>query len=151
MAGCSFPLERDEVLLGRSQRCDIVLDAPSVSRYHLKLCREAEAHWRLVDLSSRNGTRVDGRQNFRGLLSNHAHIRLGSDLHLLFRCDNANPDNMLTLNDVELFASETREKLRVEDLTQWVRENRVGLLATLTEDELRRISEERLYEYAHRV
>jgi hypothetical protein len=48
-----------EVVLGRSRDCDCVLADPTVSRRHAGLRREG-ARWVLLDLGSRNGTRVNG-------------------------------------------------------------------------------------------
>jgi FHA domain/Domain of unknown function (DUF1707) len=48
-----------EVVLGRSRECDCVLAEPTVSRRHAGLRREGE-RWLLLDLGSRNGTRVNG-------------------------------------------------------------------------------------------
>jgi hypothetical protein len=48
-----------DVVLGRSRDCDCVLADPTVSRRHAGLRREGE-RWVLLDLGSRNGTRVNG-------------------------------------------------------------------------------------------
>ena len=51
----------EELLIGRSRRCDIVLTETSVSRRHARLiCRDG--HWVLLDLESTNGTEVNGRR-----------------------------------------------------------------------------------------
>jgi FHA domain/Domain of unknown function (DUF1707) len=55
----ALPATDGPVTLGRSRDCDCVLAEPSVSRRHAELRREGE-HWRLRDLGSRNGTRVNG-------------------------------------------------------------------------------------------
>jgi hypothetical protein len=55
----ALPATDGPVTLGRSRDCDCVLAEPSVSRRHAELSRAGE-HWRLRDLGSRNGTRVNG-------------------------------------------------------------------------------------------
>jgi pSer/pThr/pTyr-binding forkhead associated (FHA) protein len=55
----ALPATDGPVTLGRSRDCDCVLAEPSVSRRHAELRRAGE-HWRLRDLGSRNGTRVNG-------------------------------------------------------------------------------------------
>jgi GAF domain-containing protein len=50
-----------ELVLGRAADCDLVVDHASVSRRHARLARQGEA-WRLADLGSKNGIRVDGRR-----------------------------------------------------------------------------------------
>jgi pSer/pThr/pTyr-binding forkhead associated (FHA) protein len=46
--------------IGRSPDRDFVIDERTVSRHHALIRREG-AHWVLVDLGSKNGTRVNGR------------------------------------------------------------------------------------------
>jgi DNA-binding CsgD family transcriptional regulator len=45
-------------LLGRSTRCDLVIEHPSVSRRHAFLCVDEEG-MRVTDLASKNGTFID--------------------------------------------------------------------------------------------
>lgn len=55
-----IPAERTELVIGRSESCDLQLLEQSVSSHHCRL--HAEHHqWWLTDLKSRNGTRVHGR------------------------------------------------------------------------------------------
>ncbi|MGY2874420.1 pSer/pThr/pTyr-binding forkhead associated (FHA) protein [Marmoricola sp. URHA0025 HA25] len=49
------------VLVGRSRRCDVVLEDPTVSREHAGLVLFA-GHWFVCDRDSTNGTRVNGRR-----------------------------------------------------------------------------------------
>ncbi len=49
------------VTLGRSSRCDVVLDDPNVSRRHAEL-RPRGGSWVLTDLGSTNGSSVNGRR-----------------------------------------------------------------------------------------
>jgi len=55
----NIPVEKNEILIGRSTECDLILQAPSISRKHgiLRLFGE---HIFLRDLVSRNGTYVNG-------------------------------------------------------------------------------------------
>jgi hypothetical protein len=53
--------EADEVVVGRSEKADIVLDDSSVSRRHARFFRERDA-WFVQDLRSRNGTDLNGRR-----------------------------------------------------------------------------------------
>jgi eukaryotic-like serine/threonine-protein kinase len=50
-------LEKEVVVIGRSKECDIVLDAPGISRQHARLERTS-AGWQICDLGSSNGTWV---------------------------------------------------------------------------------------------
>jgi hypothetical protein len=53
--------ERQELLLGRSRSCDVVLSELSVSRRHARLIFR-DGKWVLQDLASTNGTLVNGRR-----------------------------------------------------------------------------------------
>jgi hypothetical protein len=46
--------------IGRDESCEVRLDDPLVSRRHAEI-RFEHGRWWVVDLASRNGTRVDGR------------------------------------------------------------------------------------------
>lgn len=54
-------LDRDSTLIGRDAGCDIVLDEDGVSRRHARIDKTEAGYFELVDLSSTNGTLVDGR------------------------------------------------------------------------------------------
>lgn len=55
-------LLRDPIIIGREVDCDIVLDAPQISRHHAELTYTG-AGWRLRDLGSANGTFVNDRSH----------------------------------------------------------------------------------------
>ena len=50
---------KDEVIIGRSQDCDMVLTQPSVSRRHTKILRSADNTFFVQDLNSSNGTFIN--------------------------------------------------------------------------------------------
>lgn len=56
-----FDLPTGEVVLGRSPDCQITIEDPLISRHHAKIIvtRELATY---VDLGSRNGSRINGRQ-----------------------------------------------------------------------------------------
>lgn len=77
-----FLLEEDVVLVGRGPDNDIRLDDPSVSRTHLKILRRDESFF-LVDLDSRNRTRINGEPlepNTEIPVRTGRHISLGNIL-----------------------------------------------------------------------
>jgi pSer/pThr/pTyr-binding forkhead associated (FHA) protein len=47
--------------IGRSRRCDVMLDDPNVSREHAEV-RPRGGSWVLTDLGSTNGSRLNGRR-----------------------------------------------------------------------------------------
>lgn len=72
-----------ELRIGRAPDCDLRLDHASVSRLHATLSREEDG-WRLRDLSSKNGSFVDGRPVApEAPLGSHSWLRFG-DVHCEF-------------------------------------------------------------------
>jgi pSer/pThr/pTyr-binding forkhead associated (FHA) protein len=59
--GTEFPLEKNEIFLGRDLTSDLVIDDPEVSRRHLRLVMDG-ATYRLEDLGSTNGTFIRGQR-----------------------------------------------------------------------------------------
>jgi pSer/pThr/pTyr-binding forkhead associated (FHA) protein len=53
--------------IGRDASCEVVFDDPLVSRRHAEV-RLEDGHWWVIDLGSRNGTRLDARPVERALL-----------------------------------------------------------------------------------
>ncbi len=49
----------DELIIGRSHRCDVILTSPDVSRRHARLLFR-DGSWFVQDLESTNGTTVNG-------------------------------------------------------------------------------------------
>jgi hypothetical protein len=67
--------EPQELLVGRSSACDVVLGDPTVSRKHARLILR-DGRWVLQDLGSTNGSRLNGRRVGR------CQLRPGDDLWL---------------------------------------------------------------------
>ena len=57
--GDMIPLLRTKLLVGRRESCDIVLRFSNVSAHHCEL-NLREGYWFVIDLKSRNGTKVNG-------------------------------------------------------------------------------------------
>jgi two-component system cell cycle response regulator len=75
--GARFPLTGNELSLGRDPSCDVVLEAPDVSRFHARVRREGDHHI-LEDLGSRNGTFLRGERVQAGALVHGDLLRLAS-------------------------------------------------------------------------
>ncbi len=70
----------DEVVLGRSSECDLVVPDQSVSRQHARLFK-ADTGWWIEDLGSRNGTIVDEiRITTQIPLERSSSIRMGASV-----------------------------------------------------------------------
>ena len=70
-------LEGVRLAIGRDAANDLVLSDPNVSRFHAELLI-GDGHVEIVDLDSRNGTRVDGDLVERAKLAHGAVIGIGS-------------------------------------------------------------------------
>jgi ABC-type multidrug transport system ATPase subunit/pSer/pThr/pTyr-binding forkhead associated (FHA) protein len=68
--------EGDQLTLGRDPRNDVVLPDPNVSRFHAEVVR-GDGGIELVDLGSRNGTRLDGEPVQTGRLDAGGEIGIG--------------------------------------------------------------------------
>ena len=60
-AGRSWPVEKEKVIIGRGEDCDVVLRERQVSRHHAHI-RRLDSQYVLEDLRSRNGTCLNGRE-----------------------------------------------------------------------------------------
>lgn len=81
-AGQEFPLNRKEMVIGRADECDIIIDHRSVSQTHAKVVREPGGEYKIVDLNSKNGVKVSDEQYRAVHLKRGDVIELG---HVRFR------------------------------------------------------------------
>ncbi|MBK8594601.1 MAG: sigma 54-dependent Fis family transcriptional regulator [Holophagales bacterium] len=81
--GAQVALETEEVVLGRDSGCEVCLPDATLSRRHAVLVRAPEG-WRLKDLGSLNGLRVNGLSTADHLLGPGDRIELGSSV-LVYR------------------------------------------------------------------
>lgn len=79
LANHHWTLNKEEIIIGRDEDCDVVLNERQVSRKHVRITRRAE-HYYIEDLDSRNGTWVNGHRlekETRELLDNdEIHVAL---------------------------------------------------------------------------
>jgi diguanylate cyclase (GGDEF)-like protein len=83
-AGHILPIEGSSIVLGRGSDADLRLDDPSVSRRHVRIAREPEGHYSVVDLDSTNGTFVGARRISHARLASGDHVQLGPSFLLRF-------------------------------------------------------------------
>ncbi|RMH00178.1 MAG: FHA domain-containing protein [Deltaproteobacteria bacterium] len=74
--GREFDVLSDEVRIGKSRKCDVVLPDASVSRVHAIVRREGDTY-RILDQESTNGTFVDGARVTDAYLTPGSVVRLG--------------------------------------------------------------------------
>ena len=77
ISGTAHELVEDLITIGRGQDNTIVINDPSVSTHHAQLQRDAETY-RLKDLGSTNGTRVNGIPVAETVLRFDDRIRFGA-------------------------------------------------------------------------
>ncbi|MCA9040390.1 MAG: protein kinase [Planctomycetaceae bacterium] len=63
----NLPLHRSELLIGRDMKCDIRLDSPMISANHCRMIFNGQ-YWKITDLESRNGIRVNGVETRSSIL-----------------------------------------------------------------------------------
>lgn len=85
-----YPLEADEILLGRHISADIRLADTSVSRYHAVMTVSAGV-WSITDLDSKSGTYVNDQRVKQARLHPGDCIRLGN-VQLYLARQSAQPD-----------------------------------------------------------
>ena len=74
--GRKHEINRERIVLGRSQDCDITVNDSSVSRRHAEVRLEEGVYW-VVDLGSTNGTELNGKRVERAQLEYGDRIALG--------------------------------------------------------------------------
>ena len=70
--------EAGPIIVGRSRRCDVVLEHPTVSRRHLELRPAGDGQWLAFDVGSLNGTWRHNRRVGRTLVVPGDELWLGS-------------------------------------------------------------------------
>jgi adenylate cyclase len=80
----SYPFESGEVVIGRSPDCQIVLRDYGISRNHAKVVVGEDGAARIVDLKSKNGTKVNGVGVVEAPLHDGDRVHLGN-FELVFR------------------------------------------------------------------
>ena len=65
--GDSIPLVREVLIIGRRESCDICMRYPDISSVHAQLTFQ-EGYWRIRDMNSTNGIKVNGSRVLEKLL-----------------------------------------------------------------------------------
>ena len=77
--GKKFPLERNEVVVGRGTDCDIQVDRDSVSRRHARFFRDpTSGAWSIQDMGSTNGSYVNDIQVQSQVLCDGDLVKIGA-------------------------------------------------------------------------
>lgn len=68
---------KQEIIIGRSPDCDVVLDHPSVSRTHARVSKSSSGKFQITDLNSLNGTFVNNKRVHSATLTSKDKIFIG--------------------------------------------------------------------------
>lgn len=80
MKGVAFDLDGDRLVIGRTDDNEIVLNHRSISRHHACIVRAGD-RWKIIDMQSANGLRVNGEEVSEAPLVLGSRIELGH-IHL---------------------------------------------------------------------
>jgi ABC transport system ATP-binding/permease protein len=98
-AGSEFELSRPQMIIGRTDENDIVINHRSISRNHAKLVREPDTgRYTVSDLQSSNGVRVNGQDYGKVELRRGDVIDLG---HVRMRFVDAGEEYVFTRDAIE--------------------------------------------------
>jgi len=80
--GDSIPLVREVLTMGRRESCDICLRFPNVSGIHAQL-QFQDGYWRIRDMNSTNGVKVNGARVTEKLLHPKDEIGIAKRRYLI--------------------------------------------------------------------
>ncbi len=106
-AGQVFSLDRGDLIVGRSQGCQLRLDDPGISRRHCRFRKAKEGAFLVEDLRSTNGTYVDGKAIEVARVGPGARIQVGADVVLRFSLTDETEEALAK----RLYESSTRDPL----------------------------------------
>ncbi len=107
-AGSEFELSRPQMIIGRTDENDIVINHRSISRNHAKLVREPDTgRYTVSDLQSSNGVRVNGQDYGKVELRRGDVIDLG---HVRMRFVEAGEEYVFTRDAIEDVPEEGRSR-----------------------------------------
>ncbi len=102
-----YPLDGDEIEIGRGTTNRIIIIEPEVSRTHLRLTRTEEG-FEVVDVGSTNGTSINGRElNHTHFLEEGDIMRIGANVTIQF---STNPDVFLSKKGTAVLEEKTDTK-----------------------------------------
>ena len=76
-AGKSYAFAKSPMILGRDASCDITITDANISRRHVQFLQDVVGTWKIVDLDSTNGTKLNGSRITTALLRDGDQITLG--------------------------------------------------------------------------
>lgn len=118
-----FPLNKEKILIGSGEHCDILLDAEGISRRHIILhCSEDDFY--VIDQGSTNGTFINEERLVPGKrveFTSFFPVRLGANVLLTLLSDEESQDFELAsfnLKAQEVLPNETTKVLKTSELRE---------------------------------
>jgi adenylate cyclase len=111
-----YPLDREEIVIGRSPQAHITIDNHVISRQHVRILRRGD-EITIQDLQSRNGTKVNDQPVMAAKLKAGDRILLGNILLTLRR--RGEPERAVEIDDSKEISAEgtvVRSNLEVDEL-----------------------------------
>lgn len=108
--GKTFPIDEDELTLGRSSDNKVVINNATVSSHHASIKREGD-NYVLRDLGSTNGTRVNSREVKEAILRPKDLIQVGS-VEFMFNSE------AMSLEDAQAATAFSTEVLESEGVVE---------------------------------
>jgi two-component system, cell cycle sensor histidine kinase and response regulator CckA len=93
--GRIYPVDVDELLLGRVSSAEAKIGDDGVSREHARIHRSPAGEWLVEDLGSMNGTFVNDEKVACGPLAFGDRLRLGHNIEMLFTEDDSIQEELL--------------------------------------------------------
>ncbi len=76
-AGLSYPLSKPIMIIGRDESCDISINDANTSRRHAQLTQDVTGTWKITDLESTNGSKLNGSPVISALLRDGDELTFG--------------------------------------------------------------------------
>ncbi len=111
-AGRTWSSLGDRCTIGSHPRCDLVIDDPTVSRFHCEV-RIGEDRAVLRDTGSRNGTLVDDVRILEAFLADGSRVRIG---RTVIRVDYAERDNDVAISELTRFGNMIGESVAMRSM-----------------------------------
>lgn len=106
-AGQVFPVDRDELVIGRGRDCQFRIDDVGISRQHSRILRLESDVFIIEDLNSTNGTYVGGLRTMQSELRSGDLVQIGPNVVLRFALVDEREDALAR----QLYESSTRDPL----------------------------------------
>lgn len=73
-------ISNEFIILGRGKSCDMTLDDEIISREHCRIWLDDSGNINILDLSSTNGSKIDGKRINQAILEPHNRLKIGKHI-----------------------------------------------------------------------